>query len=339
MFPIKRILTLSISLKQLPPIRTSTADRQSRILRKLVAGKDRVKRRWFQDTEEVPKMQSASSLSNAKRQGKNAPRRIHVLNKLFMQHITDLMSTGEVSETILGRGLEISHVKVTPCFQYVNVFWMAKGSAESDANMEQILRKAAGIIRHELSQLKVMGEVPKINFVKDRMQSKFAEVEHLLARADFGEDYEPSSWAQLKQDMVPHLTEQSTEKLPPMRHDVLGLDQRDIMEKIKRTMSKSRQAWQAYVTQNTTNATATSMIVDIGKGLPSRSMQDEITKLRDDEFVKFLERRQYLRKTTRIRKNPDFPEYYDRGQYDDDEEFGKFDTIDDFLDENDGRIK
>lgn len=335
MFPIKRILALPMSIIQLPPIRTSTANRQSRILRKLVTGKDRAKRRWFQDTEDVPKMQSASSLSNAKRQGKSAPRRVHVLNKLFMQHITDLMSTGEVSETILGRGLEISHVKVTPCFQYVNVFWMAKGSAESDANMEQILRKASGIIRHELSQLKVMGEVPKINFVKDRLQSKFAEVEHLLARADFGEDYEPSSWAQLKQDMVPHLAG-CTETLPPMRHDVLGLDQRDIMEKIKRTMSKSRQAWQAYETRNITNVTTTSLTDDIGKVLPSRSMQEEITKLRGEEFAKFLERRQYLRKTTRTRKNPDFREYYDRGQYDDEEEFVKFDTIEDFLDDDDG---
>lgn len=339
MFPIKRILALPLSIIQLSPIRTSTVGRQSRILRKLVAGKDRVKRRWFQDTEDVPKMQSATSLSNAKRQGKNAPRRVHVLNKLFMQHITDLMSTGEVSETILGRGLEISHVKVTPCFQYVNVFWMAKGSAESDANMEQILRKASGIIRHELSQLKVMGEVPKINFVKDRVQSKFAEVEHLLARADFGEDYEPSSWAQLKQDMVPHLAGQSAETLPLMRHDVLGLDQRDIMEKIKRTMSKSRQAWQTYETQNITNVTAPSITTDdIAKVLPSRSMQEEITKLRDDEFAKFLERRQYLRKTTRTRKNPDFREYYERGQYDDDEEFGKFDSIEDFL-EDDDRIR
>lgn len=338
MFTMKRILALSISSKQLPTIRTSTS-RQSRILRKLVVGKDRVKRRWFQDTEDVPKMQSATSLSSSKHQGKNAPRRIHVLNKLFMQHITDLMSTGEVSETILGRGLEISHVKVTPCFQYVNVFWMAKGSTESDADMEQILRKASGIIRHELSQLKVMGEVPKINFVKDRIQSKFAEIDYLLARADFGEDFEPSSWAQLKQDMVPHLAGQGAETLPPMRHDVLGLDQHDIMEKIKRTMSKSRQAWQAYETRNITNVTATSIPDDVVKVLPSRSMQDEITKLRDEEFAKFLERRQYLRKTTRTRKNPDFREYYDRGQYDDDEEFGKFDAIEDFLDDNDDRIR
>lgn len=338
MFTVKRIL--SLPLGQLQPVRTSTVGRQSRILRKLVAGKDRVKRRWFQDTEDVPKMQTATSLSNAKHQGKNAPRRVHVLNKLFMQHITDLMSTGEVSETILGRGLEISHVKVTPCFQYINVFWMAKGTAESDANMEQILRKAAGIIRHELSQLKVMGEVPKINFVKDRVQSKFSEVEDLLSRADFGEDYEPSSWAQLKQDMAPHtLAGQSALALPPMRHDVLGLNQHDIMEKIKRTMSKSRQAWQAYETRTLISAAATpDDEVGDNKVLPSRSMLDEITKLRDDEFAKFLERRQYLRKTTRTRKNPDFREYYDRGQYDDEEEFEKYDATDDFLDENNERI-
>lgn len=167
---------------------SSSSSRQSKILRKLVVGKDRAKRRWYQDGE-TPKMQTAANLSNPARQGKNAPRRVHVLNKLFMKHITDLLSTGEASEAVLGRGLEVSYVKVAADFNYVNVFWRAKSSGQTDDEMEAILRKAAGNIRHELSQLRLMGEVPRINFVRDRQLSTYADVQDLLDRADYGEDF------------------------------------------------------------------------------------------------------------------------------------------------------
>lgn len=54
---------------------------------------------------------------------------------------------------------------VTPDFKGVNVFWIAKGT-ENDETLEKLLTKNAGALRHELSQLRVMGVVPKINFVK-----------------------------------------------------------------------------------------------------------------------------------------------------------------------------
>lgn len=335
-----------------------SAKRQSKILSKLVVGKDSAKRRWFQDTggaDSVPKLQTASSLSSVKRQGKNAPRRVHVLNKLFMKHITDLMSTGEVSDTLLGHGLEITHVKVTPDFSFVNVYWLTKkSSADGDADMEAILRRAAGHIRHELSQLKVMGEVPRINFVKNRIQSKFADIDELLERADFGEDFEPTAWKQLRHDFVAsrpdggggsETTAAECFELPAMRHDVLGLDQRDIMDKIKRAMSKNRQAWQEYEQRKHVQNS------DVDGGMPmvefpvtaTRSMQAEMCKLRDDEFAKFLGRRKFMlkkRASTKTRKNPDFREhYYDRAEFDDDADDWLTTAADDYLvddDVNDG---
>jgi hypothetical protein len=39
-------------------------------------------------------------------------RRIAVLNKLFMRHITDMMASGEVANEIRGQGVEISRVCV-----------------------------------------------------------------------------------------------------------------------------------------------------------------------------------------------------------------------------------
>jgi hypothetical protein len=34
------------------------------------------------------------------------------LNKVFMSHITDFMATGELSEALVGKGIEISKVRV-----------------------------------------------------------------------------------------------------------------------------------------------------------------------------------------------------------------------------------
>lgn len=305
----------------------SSSSRQSKILRKLVAGKDKAKRRWYQDQDgEMPKLQTAVSLSNPARQGKNAPRRVHVLNKLFMKHITDLLSTGEASEAILGRGLEVSHVKVAADFNYVNVFWRAKDSAQNDEELESILRKASGNIRHELSQLRLMGEVPRVNFIRDRLQSTYAEVQDLLDRADYGDDFTPSNWAQLRQDLAPHGL-QSDRHLPEMRHDVLGLNQPAIMDGIKRTMLKSKHAWEQYGATTLTNRLGREEIESVGRTsfLGSDSQQEsggsviqaEVTKLRDQNFAKFLDQRRRQKHHRRSIKNPDFRDSYERDTYDD----------------------
>lgn len=50
-------------------------------------------------------------------------------------------------------------------FHTLNVFWVCKGHS-SDEKTEALLQKIAGALRHELSTLRVMGEVPYIVFVK-----------------------------------------------------------------------------------------------------------------------------------------------------------------------------
>lgn len=56
-------------------------------------------------------------------------------------------------------------VSVTPDLQKVNVFWVCKGDA-SDDTTNNLLSKVAGALRHELSTLRIMGEIPYIEFVK-----------------------------------------------------------------------------------------------------------------------------------------------------------------------------
>lgn len=57
----------------------------------------------------MPTPNSFSEGSHEGRYSGNA-RRTSVLNKLFMEHITDLMATGESASEFVGYGIEINRV-------------------------------------------------------------------------------------------------------------------------------------------------------------------------------------------------------------------------------------
>lgn len=135
---------------------------------------------------------------------------------------------------------------------------------ERDGEIERILKSIAGPLRHELSVLRLMGEVPQINFVKDRSNMKSAEIDAILKTADFGEDFVPTDATlfqktdykleirlpdELREKIkeLDSLEEDDTkEPLPPMRHDIFGLDHARMMNKITVSMSKSKQAWESF---------------------------------------------------------------------------------------------
>lgn len=211
-------------------------------------GKVKSKKLWKSDSD-TPKLVSIASLSNPTSQGKSSLRRVNVLNKLFMRYITDFMATGD---TFSGYGLEISRVHITSDFRIVNVFWLARGDG-SDEELETMLSKAAGPLRHNLSQLRLMGEVPTIKFVKDKSYAKIVEVETLLKHADFGDDYVPTRPSQAIKNDLSCNSIQPADVLPEMTHVILGLNQGDIMRKIKQNMSKAKQAWEKYETKLPTN--------------------------------------------------------------------------------------
>lgn len=232
-------------------------------------------------------------------------------------------------------------MKVSPDFNSLNVFWLAQGD-ENDIKVEQILKSMAGFIRHELSQLRLMGEVPMIFFVKDKHYSKAAEIDILLRRADYGEDFVPtdptlfmksdpqlimklsddekSRIYEIEQNLDEEEELMQDEELPPMRHDVLGIDHSLIMKKIATSIDKSKKAWETFESRSETILAGGSPTKDF------TAAQLEIDKfakeavLRDD-FVKFLERKQFARRETPERKKHrnhfpqddpnDFEEYRD----------------------------
>lgn len=200
----------------------------------------------------------------------------------------------------------------------------------------------AWLIRHELSQLRLMGEVPRIFFVRDRHYSKAAEIDILLKKADFGEDFmptdptlfmktDPQLQMKLSEDVKTRIYEiernsnvedelVEEEELPEMRNDVLGIDHALIMKKIATSMDKSKKAWESFENRSETIHAVGSPSKDFAA---AQSEIDKFAKealLRDD-FVKFLERKQFAKRETPERKknknliphedSNDFEEYQD----------------------------
>lgn len=53
-------------------------------------------------------------------------------------------------------------------YRSVNVYWMA-GKSKDDSLLDKLLQMISGPLRHELSILRIMGEIPKIQFIKGKL--------------------------------------------------------------------------------------------------------------------------------------------------------------------------
>ncbi|KAL4714939.1 hypothetical protein ACJJTC_003090 [Scirpophaga incertulas] len=226
------------------------------------------KKQWYpKNSFDFDILPSVKSLAKTKNEpGKRAGRRVAMLNKVFMKHITDLMSTGTVAMDILGRGIEISKVQVTSDYRNVNVYWVCKGTS-TDEDIEIALKKISGVLRHELSVLRIMGEIPSITFLKDKQEANVAQLDTLLSIADYGEDYEATELghilktefilnSKLSPEMklkIKKLEEDlplEEDPIPEMTHSVYGLDHAKIMNRLLAARKKTRDAW-ASVTDGT----------------------------------------------------------------------------------------
>ncbi|XP_014208787.1 uncharacterized protein LOC106639604 [Copidosoma floridanum] len=217
-----------------------------------------------------PSVETFPSLFNKAQTHKS--RRTTVLNKILMRHITDLMATGEVAPTLLGRGIEVTHVDVASDFSVVNVYWIAQNNNDANVTTDQVLKVAAGHLQHELSQLRVIGQVPPVNFVRNKIYNTIKEVEDRLKTVDFGEDFEPTAHI-IPEDRTPILKTTLSEKVkqqieelmkqqnstddaqeneeteeeddnaleiqvPEMRQNVMGFDHSYVLAKVKTSLGK-----------------------------------------------------------------------------------------------------
>lgn len=208
----------------------------------------------------TPLLLPPTNISKGSYEGKRScnSRRADVLNKLFMRHITDLMSSGDRAEELFGLGIQISRVQVTPDYKEVHVFWICSDVAR-EQEVENSLNSIAGELRCELAQLHIVGLIPKIVFFKDKNYSKILRIDEILAIADFGEDHEPQQYKsslktelklQMKLDEFTKLKisklENETmdndfgEPIPEMPQNVLGLDHAVILNRVKKRLNAAK---------------------------------------------------------------------------------------------------
>lgn len=294
--------------------------KQAKIFSKLVGGKiSGSKKKFYPTSDNLSHDQKHFNIVKPQKQGKNTNRRVKVLNKIFMTHISDLLATGQASNHVVGRGLQILGVRVNPDFSGVNVHWIA-GDDQSKF-LEEELAKCSGYLRHELSQLRLMGEVPKIHFVKDKNYAISSEVERVMNTPEFGSETS-EDWEQIENDFNLH-SKQEDDEIPEMRHDVLGLDHSKIMLQIHTKLKKSKMAWELH---------------EMGMNAPPSQSQlpQNYSKLIEDSegLSKFIAKRQIKAKI-------------DKRKYRDDSNFSQFSMDekgisndfenskdDDFIDEN-----
>ncbi|XP_049757245.1 putative ribosome-binding factor A, mitochondrial isoform X1 [Elephas maximus indicus] len=112
--------------------------------------------------------------------------RLRALNGLLYKALRDLLSTSEVSQEVYDLNVELSKVSLTSDFSACRVYWRASLSAEQNEHTHAILQKSAGYMRHLLMSHQTLRNVPPIVFVQDRQDAALAEVDQLLAVADFG---------------------------------------------------------------------------------------------------------------------------------------------------------
>ncbi|XP_055376261.1 uncharacterized protein LOC129608641 [Condylostylus longicornis] len=203
--------------------------KQVKVFEKLL-GERKSSKKWYKNMEQdycALKFESSGTTQTKDR--KWDKRRINALNKIFMMHITDLMSTGSIAELIQGKEIQITRVKMSIDFTHLNILWTSKVDC---SEINNILLKCAGMLRHELSQLRVVGEVPNIKFVRDKTDEGLMKIHELLDNIN-KENIQNDDTFEEPQDLS-------------LTHDIFGLDRQMIINKIRSKLKKSAEAWENH---------------------------------------------------------------------------------------------
>ncbi|XP_003463362.1 putative ribosome-binding factor A, mitochondrial [Cavia porcellus] len=182
-------------------LRSSAASCGSKNLLKKFASKTR-KKFWYAGpslgshlTYKPSKLESLLK-ATSKKSRKEDHVRLRALNGLLYKALTDLLSTPEVSQEVYDLNVELSKVSLTSDFSACRVYWKTSLSADQNKHTEAVLQRSAGYMRHLLMAQQTLRNVPPIVFVQDRRNALLAEVDQLLAVADFGPMDETDNLAQ-----------------------------------------------------------------------------------------------------------------------------------------------
>lgn len=181
----------ALLLGRAPALHTSVASCGSKNLLKKFASKTR-KKFWYEGpslgSHLTPRPSKYEFLmkNTTKKTRKEDSIRLRVLNGLLYKSLTELLCTPEVSQEVYDLNVELSKVSVTSDFSACRVYWKTGVSAEQNRHTEAVLQRSAAFMRHLLISQQTLRNVPPIVFVQDKRDLVLAEVDRLLAVADFG---------------------------------------------------------------------------------------------------------------------------------------------------------
>lgn len=219
------------------------------------ARRNRIRKAGFLPAHATHMITSASMVTPKRRAPKDPlTRRQAMLNKTFMLHITDFIANDSMGEVFSGYDLEITGLHTSIDYTQLHVYWTTNQATKFD-EVQAKLTAAAPLLRHHLIRLHVMGLVPKITFHRDLKASFLAELDAVMERADYGEDYEPGQHKMtLKKKFDTEPYDQDENPLMTMRNDVLGLDHSRIMGHMRANLAYARKKLKDAETDEEPNA-------------------------------------------------------------------------------------
>ncbi|KAL8182425.1 UNVERIFIED_CONTAM: hypothetical protein K2H54_056226 [Gekko kuhli] len=176
---------------------------------------------------------SALTLPPAKVRKEDSIRK-RTLNVLLFKAVRDVLSTCEAGEDLYNLNVELSKGSLAPDFSTCRIYWKTTGNIEQDDHINKVLQQRAPRIRHFLISNQVIGNVPPIVFVRDKVDAAVQEIERLLAIADFGPAEEENELDQndfSKQESGKADVSMATSD-PPMLSNLFGVDHEALNKQI-----------------------------------------------------------------------------------------------------------
>ncbi|XP_015267956.1 PREDICTED: putative ribosome-binding factor A, mitochondrial [Gekko japonicus] len=160
--------------------------------------------------------------------------RKRTLDVLLFKAVRDVLSTCDAGEDLYNLNVELSKGSLAPDFTTCRIYWKTTGNTEQDDHIDKVLQQRAPCIRHLLISNQVIGNVPPIVFVRDKMDVAVQEIERLLAIADFGPAEEENELDQndfSKQGSGKADVSMDTSD-PPMLSNLFGIDHEELNKQI-----------------------------------------------------------------------------------------------------------
>ncbi|RWS17196.1 hypothetical protein B4U79_17711 [Dinothrombium tinctorium] len=118
-------------------------------------------------------------------------RRQLMLNKNFMETISEIMSSSPFGQEIQALDVSITQVEISKDYQLLNVFWITDKN-ESIELISKKLQLLSGKLHKLLCEKNFMTKVPIVRFNFDRRRYGLKEINALLEKVDFDNDFERS---------------------------------------------------------------------------------------------------------------------------------------------------